>query len=88
MKEQREPEPLKAIIFMTHLTTRIIFVLLKESVAEYGDKGRQANGAVEQVAEGEVEKQQRLPFFHPRELIRVAEENEDFQTERFTKERL
>ena len=58
MKEQREPEPLKAIIFMTHLTTRIIFVLLKESVAEDGNKGRQANCAVEQVTEGKMKEEQ------------------------------
>ena len=34
----------------------IIFVSLKESVVEYGDEGRQANCAVEEVAKGEVEK--------------------------------
>ena len=58
MKEQREPEPLKAIFFMKHLddgkNTRKIFVLLKESVGKDGKKGRQANCAVEQVTEGEV----------------------------------
>ena len=44
---------------------------LEEPVDEDGDEGRDANGAVEQVAEGEVEQQQWLPVGHPGELIRV-----------------
>ena len=44
---------------------------LEEPVDEDGDEGRDANGAVEQVAEREVEKQQGLPIGHPGELVRV-----------------
>ena len=59
MKEQRELEPLKAIFFMKHLMLATkIFVLLKESVAEDGNKGRQANCAVEQVTEGKMKEEQ------------------------------
>ena len=53
-----------------------IYGLLKESVAEDGDKRRETNEAVEHVAEGEMEEEQNPSLRHPWELAWVAKRQE------------